>query len=463
MKLSELKTEVSELAFGYFMAGELDEDWLINQLNAGALPARFNDYRRIVDLRLTLDEQVVDFVENLERQLRSVKTETRRVRSRDRDAVKGHVNWSETFQERNTRAPRDRTLFVTQQRTEEHDIHENLVLKKFLSILHKTVDDLEDFNQSWVYSRWRRNGKDLIAQVKRLFKRNVHLNRITTPEPPLPSDRMIQRTKTSRRGFYREAAGLLELRNDLFSGDRRALETLYDGTIIEPPRERLLELFALLHLLRVLEDSVAENRGSVERIERGRNSIAEVGNPPIYLYHNSSAKDRGLVFPSAPQLNNTDHCHDNKQTEEEWQARAARIDERRKEASTAFWGTDRAWTNRPDGILFRPADEGSDRFADELLLIEVKDSTVKNTINRGIQELLEYLAYATKDGNQPKFLFPDGPKQGAFGGRVHGLLVVQDVGDSYPKESVEGPIEIVQAADLESKLPDIVDEVFGSP
>jgi len=466
MDEATLRREVSELAFGYVMEGELSEDWLGDQFAPAAIPERFREYERLVNLHVALDKEVAALARHLDEHLRNIKTETKRQRHRSRDMIDGHIDWPRTYQERNNRAPNDRTLFVTERRTTAYDIPENVVLKKLLSLLYETVTEMGQLQYDWVTARWPEGDESTIEEFKRLYDRNVHLNRITTPEPPKPTDRMIQAAKSSRTAFYRTAAQKLEWRNELLEGRVNALESLFDSGIIEPSADRLFELFVVFELLKALESATAAT-SRIRPIEGGSEALGQIGDPPVYVYQESSAADRNLRFPSMPVPESEtveSYAYQSAQTSDEWLRRSQAVSYWTEETKADLWGTDSdSYTGRPDAILIRPHGDKTTATEIDILIVEVKNSTAKKTINQGISQLLRYLAYATITAqSSPKFLFPQSSSESLFVNSSRGLLVVQDLEQEANTQAVQTPISIVQASNLRTRLPDLLSNVFAT-
>ena len=461
MDVQTLRRELAELAFGYFMSGELSEDWLGEQLAPDWLPVRFHEYSRLVDLHLALDPSIIQFVDGLSKNLRQIKTETRREQHQGRDAIEGHINWQSTYQARHNKAPGDRSLFVTERRTEAFDIPENLVLKKLLSVVHETTTDLNKANAKWVSRCWGEVADTSLDEFNRLYSSNVYLGRIPTPGPTAPPERMIQRTKSARRMFYRDTAELLEWRRALLAGNQTALRTLFESGVIQPNEDTLFELFAVLSVLRGLDARFGE-RVPVRPLEGGGEALAQIGEPPVYLYHNSAAIDQGLRFPSLPVWADDNHEYQNERTSNEWLARSQAVSVWSEKIQTQIWGEEADHTGRPDCILFQPAAPEDERFVESILVVEVKNSTSKETISSGISETLRYLAYASKTAGDTEFLFPDTDVENAFGRQVNGLLVIQDLGDERELPiAIDGPISIVEVSDLSADLPLILENAFN--
>lgn len=77
MDRAELIDAVSEDLFAYVMHGEISEQQITTQLKPTGLDERFESFDALVDLHFLLRPAVVDFVEKLPAQLRSIKTQTK--------------------------------------------------------------------------------------------------------------------------------------------------------------------------------------------------------------------------------------------------------------------------------------------------------------------------------------------------------------------------------------------------
>lgn len=454
MDIETVKAEVSELAFGYLMAGQLSKDWLGDQVVPDGLPERYRQYDALVDLHVTIHPEVASFVQNLRPKLRGVKTETRREKHRSRDEIEGRIDWPETRRRRNHEAPGDQTLFVTDRRTEAYDIPENLVLKKLLSIVHRSLRQLEDVDFEWVQKSWAsgEGEADEIREFRSMYRRNVHLNRIPTPTGSRPTERSIRRAASARQPMYRDAARLLEWRNQLQKGRQRAIRALFDSTIVEPAQHRLFELFVLFRVLDALEGHF-EERSRIGPVSKGANRIAALGEPPCYLYHDSSVPDRDITFSTrVPESTSVvERSVEASQSDREWSHRSRDVGNWTEAIRSQYHGS--SGGGRPDAIVLQPG-EGSADPVGAGLIVEVKHSSRSTKVDEGIADLLRYIAYAT-DGEHGDFVFPRTDSGDAFGDHVHGLLVIDDV-EGRSSVDIDGPIEIVQASNLERRLPGIV-------
>ena len=278
MKKTELLESLTGDIVTYVMHGEFPEEQLAAELKHEGLDERFRDYELLMDLHFILKPEVVDFVANLPERIRSIKTQTRNFSHTQRGSIDGKINWSSTIKQRYSGNPGDTSLFVTENRTEDYDIDENIVLKKLLSVIYHTLQEAREYLQEdyeWVNERWRKNS-DLIEEMEKIFERDVHVKRIKEPEEYEPTDRMLNTAENSRQGLYREAAGLLEERKKIFSGDEDALEEMLQDTAITPDdEETLLELFVLFRFISTIENIESEEF-NLETLESGSQKVASI-------------------------------------------------------------------------------------------------------------------------------------------------------------------------------------------
>lgn len=442
MNREELLDRLTEDVLAYVMHGAFPEHHLAQELAPSELDERFHDYERLVRLHFVLRPDVVDFVESLPRRLRSVKTQTENVSRVTRGNVDGRINWSATVRERHSRNPNDRSLFVCENRTESYDVDENVVLKRLLALVHDTLGECEEYlarDYEWVNERWR-GDPDLVETMRDVFRRNVHVTRIRRPEEYEPTERMLQRASESRQEVYREAARLLARYRETLAGDREAIAELLEQTAITPDDdETLFELYVLFRYIGVVEE-LSNGRFELRTIETGSQEVARLDHEDrsIVVYHDSAARAHDLRFVS-----------DVDDKDPEALSRTERIQhESGRLTDEYFLGDGRTrTTGRPDVIVL----EIDDGETAEYLITEVKYSSRRETIQRGVKETLEYLAFL-RDGDD--LVHED---DAVFGSGWNGVLVVQDV-DEAETRSVEDQrlLRILQASELDDGLRTVV-------
>jgi len=446
MRRDELIEGLSQDVLAYVMHGSFPEQQVVEELRPDALDTRFDDYESLVRLHFVLRPDVVDFVERLPRRLRSIRTETESVSNTSRGQVDGRIDWNRTVRERYSRNPKDRSLFVCENRAENYDTDENVVLKRLLALIYETLEDcahLFDREYDWVTDRWREQ-RDLVDVLRNVFERNVHVSRIRDPTEYEPTDRMLQRAESARSDLYREAARLLRGYRESLAADADAVaELLRETTITPDDEETLLELYVLFRYVSAVE-SLDESAFTIRTIESGSQEVArlEHGNRELLLYHDSSARDRGLSF--VPE--------EFERSREEL-SRAGLVQREAQSVAEAYFEDRelRQSTGRPDVIVLEIREE--DRR--EYLVTEVKNSTNYDTVRSGIKETLEYLAFLRQDED---LVFDD---DRPFGTGWNGVLVIQDLeGEETADLDEQESIRILQASEVEERLARVLEEVL---
>ncbi|OAQ53654.1 hypothetical protein HTG_05185 [Natrinema mahii] len=448
MNRDELLDQLTEDVLAHVMRGSFPERELAQSIKPEQLDERFEEYELLLDLHFVLKPDVVAFVRELSSHLRSIRTETQTVSRTRRGTVDGRINWGSTIKKRYSEHPRDRSVFVCDNRSIDYDIPENIVLKRLISIIHTTIREAEEYlrgEYDWVRETWKGN-ENLIDELQRIVERNVHIRRIRDPDTYEPTERMRTTAANSRQEVYREAASLLKSRERLFDGNADEIRSLLDETAIAPDdQDSLFELFVLFRFVATLE-RLQESQPEFKTIATGRQEVARFdGDKEIALYHDNSAADRNLSFVAVP-----DEDQDELSRTDEVQLTAREI------ASDYFDRDFRNHTGRPDVIVLEIISESDDQH--EYLIVEVKNSTNTDTIRRGIKETLEYLAFLRVNED---YVF-GGDDDDYFGSGWNGLLIVQDLDDETASlEAQSGnPVTILQAAELEEKLAAILQNLL---
>ena len=431
MDRDELIESLTSDVLAYVMGGSFPDRHFAQEIKPEGLDERFDEFEKLVRLHFLLQPDVVDFVERLPETLRSIKTQTKNVSRISRGTVDGRIDWGATVQERYSRNPGNNALFVCEHRSESYD-----------TLSECAVYFERDYE--WVTERWKDNS-ELVEQMQRIFERNVHVRRIRSPEDYEPTERMLQRAAESRQDVYRTAASLLRDYRAMMEGDPDAMKQLLSQTAITPDDdETLFELFVLFRYISVIEE-LSTDEFTLRTIESGSQEVARLSNADgesIVLYHDNSAKDRGISFVSdigdkeRAELSRTETIH-----REAYRTANAYFDD--SEFTTA--------TGRPDVIVLEI--DRAERT--EYLITEVKHSTRPETIRSGIKETLEYLAFLRNGGD----LVHDGDEM--FGSGWNGVLVTQDMESVETAELHEQrSIRILQASELEEKLETVLQRVL---
>lgn len=445
MNRGALIEQLSEDILTYVMHGSFPDEHLATEIKPDALDERFYEYEMLVRLHFILDPDVISFVESLPSRIRSIKTQTKRVSNESRGGLDGQINWTKTLKRRHSRNPGDNSLFVCENRTENYDIDENIVLKQLLSIIHSTIEECEEYlmqDYEWVTGRWKES-EDLVQMMREIFERNVHVTRIREPEAYEPTPRMIERATESRNEIYQDASHLLRRYQRTLKGDETEIRRLLDRTAITPDDdETLFELFVLFRYIEAIEE-LSDDRFQLRTITSDSQEVATMADEDteIVIYHDNSARDRGLSF-----LSDVPDKDPGNLSRTEFVEREARVVTDNYFVDRSF----RTTTGRPDVIVLEVQSETNTEY----LITEVKYSTRPETIQQGIRETLEYLAFL-RDGDNLVH-----KEQEYFGSGWNGVLVVQDI-DEQETASLEEQrsIRILQASELESQLTEVLERI----
>lgn len=440
MEREDLIEQLAEDILSYVMSGTISETAVTSGLTHTGLDDRFEDYEMLLDLHFILKPKVLSFIRKLPDRLRTLRTETQSVSSTRRGTVDGRIDWGKTIGTRYREAPGDRSLFVVENRSVDYDIPENLVLKYIVTQIYSTLrsaDDYLDQEYEWVRRTWGTD-PDLVEELTAIVERNVHVRRIRSPEEYEPTERMVGRAQQARESIYREAAVLVEDYWAIHRGEEDAIEELLSQTTITPSSEnRLFELYVFFRFVNALE-KVHGRPLKVGTIDSNRDSIVSFDDYDLDVFFDQSGPE-GLRFGSRPEESGEGFTRF-----EDVHFQAERV------SNKYFMSDMEARTKRPDifGLVNADNPDEADYF-----VIEVKNSKREKTIQRGIKETLEYLAFLK---HRDEYVF-DEPSY--YGQGVRGVLVIQDLEkDTLPvAQQHKLPIRILQASSLEETLPDIME------
>lgn len=450
MKPEELIDEVAENLELYVLSGELDSDAIGGALAEAAFGERIVGFDDLLILHYLLESDTVAFAEELRPRVRELRTGTSTEENITHSEISSRIDWSKTIRERYSRDPDDRTLFVTQSRYEEYDLDENIVLRALLQRLDAGLETWEDELAKYDWGdRW---GEQLLNRTRQTIEGNVNLNRIRDPKTGEPTAAMLETASRSRHALYREAAERYLRYEELLSTDvdQELLTELLSNTLIIPTDSgqstdqqysTLFELYVLFSVIETLEEILGTD-GKLAPIKRNRNAVGtfELDNGDrILVFYEQAAGSEDFSF-----LGSTTDLDAESVTRHE-----ATRTRTREVVGDLFDTGSQVKTKRPD-VLVAHEHEGS-IDPQRSLVVEVKyqgsGRSGKETVERGVRELLEYLAYMRHDGD----LVFGGPSADDWLGTENGLLVIDD--DDRLNTSVDNhPIRITQARSLTDSL-----------
>ena len=399
---------------------------------------------------------VVDFMRQLEERIRRMKTTTLPQSREYHGEVRGRIDWQGTVKTRARKGRLDEPVFVCSEPEEHYNIDENLVLKRLLTVIHEIVtEDLAyavenpegyEWLSAWTSSideSSSRNEEPAADMLKRVYERNVYLQRINVDERAV-TDRVIESVKRSRSTFYQESAELLDRYRQLMRHELDAEEArdILNHTVIAPEKtETLFELYWVFRLLDAFDTAqyrvLADWRKSPSTVARW-----EQGESRFVLSHDSAGE--ALTFHEklqSQEIESNGYLFRLNEVLTRWQSLSEELLDR--------GGSNSLWGGRPDIVLERFEENVDGEWVVEDVFIgEVKYTQNIDYAATGLRELLEYMAFVRHAGGNKEYV--EDAEHVLESVTVRGLLFTDDLnGDTTNAD--EG-VRIVQYPDS----PDVV-------
>jgi hypothetical protein len=429
-ELAPLRKEIGEYLFQYLKEGAIPENRIIGQLlpeEADIPKDKINSFDQVIDIHFLMQDEVTEFIDQLEYRLRTIKTETKSRKITNKGEIDGKVDWESTIKKRYSENPKDNSLFVINDKKENHDIDRNILLKYYLQELIRVFNNVRPIieDKSWAERKWGLNdGQSKIQALRNITKDNVHLERIREVKDYEPTERMIEKAEKSRREIYREAARGIKQREKYRQG--RELDQLL-GTIIQPDEDTILELgliFTTIDYLLSLNDEYELEPikdDSSTHLPIARIDLTE--NKEIHIYHDKTSPSTRF------------RSYD---PEEAGKRQKASRSQYRQIIKEYLDVNSRDASKRPDMVV----ELRQDGELVDLLLGEVKNRSSEEGIKDGVSDLMDYLAYA-ENSDSDNWIF--NVDQEKFGTGVNGILFTRSLENVEDKElGPEHPLEVVQ-------------------
>lgn len=355
-----------------------------------------------------LEVGIVDFVELLHQEMRSIKACIEPQGVLRKEEITGRIDWGMTQKARSRFDERRNDLFVCDENEKDYDLAENIVLKHLLRIILEIVEEeiifAQDKRYPWAEVWFQKD--DLLSVLRDVFHKNIYLQRINDEDVPI-SDRMLSKASRSRKSLYKNAALLLIRYRALmsFQFNQEEAKCLLKNTFIEPESEDLLfELYWTIEIAKLFP----ARRYNI--IRPGSDVFAEwvSEGQTITLYHDSCGgfEFGGIMSGLEGLLIEQDNFlgRDLKSIEKYCEMTNKR-------------GI--SWNGRPDIIVIKKGPLGDMKG---VIICEVKYTSNVEYALHGLRELLDYLAHMKGQGKY--FIEHDDLFEGLK--NIHGVLFVAD-------------------------------------
>ena len=343
----------------------------------------------LVNPRENKNTNVIQFIRKLPQRVRNIKTVNKKERTTYKGEVRGRIDWNRTIKKRYSQQPGDKSIFVCSSPTKEYNIDENLVLKKLLYKIYEVLSYKEwekamEKEYKWIKEWIGKEGEKgirLVEELKKIFRRNVHIKRIKDAEEYEVTDKMIQKTKKSRSKLYREAAYLLEFHNQLMKEGVKGegIKEVLNG--IEPPKSTLFELYGTFKIINQMKEGVSLKPLSAI----GDNQVAEIEkeNKIIKIFHDSIGDLKFQVRKSEVESAEASGIM-KKYKENKLSLNKIENKLEDKESNMIYSG-------RPDIVIEEFEKNSKNKKPERVYIGEVKCTSKKKTALTGLKELLEYM------------------------------------------------------------------------
>ncbi len=375
----ELVDKVAPEMAAYLRKGCINPDLIEDNLSYVGID-RIQDLESILKIHFVLTDEVVDYIKALPERVRRIKTESKKQMVESKGEIRGSIDWSRTLPRRQI----DGSVFICHNPTRNYDVPENIVLKELLSVIYEVLEyDLkkpiqEDYN--WLK---KLRDEERINQLKNIFNRNVHINRISQPVEYGATDRDISVAENSRKELYVDSASLLlkyrrMIELDL---DEEEIKKLLDETLILPGEvHKLFEFYAIFSYLKILGREY-----EVRPIRAGASPIAEFVEDDLVVavYHDNTGNMRfyGDIEELKDEECTIEHLEQYRRSVVE---HADIIKGFLDEVKGSFY------SGRPDMLI----EYRRDGVLERLVIGEFKYSRGKQTFSKGLKELSEYIHFA---------------------------------------------------------------------
>lgn len=413
-----LLKDISDDLIIYLKSGKLSPRPFLNKLNLNI--DRIEDLLKIHFLLLP---EVREYILNLPILIRNLKTSTSFTRTINQGEIRGSIHWQETLNRRLNSNYKDPTLFVCNEIDKWYNTKENIVLKEFIETLYNIIF-VDISMDKFVHYSWYASGQDINNIVKQIYEKNVYINRINI-EGVHVTDRMVEDVTKDRNILYSTAAQLLQKYRNLMNLnlDVTMAKELFERTFIEIADENtLFELYWIINIIR--ENAIDEKMYIVD----GTNNIVASWQDDEFLYkiyHDSTGSNNLSFNIGFDEVEGSDNEYLNRKIKA--------INSTKTIAKSLFNNinfSDNFWSGRPDILIEICRKDTNDLV--KIIIGEVKYTTNKNYIIKGLEELLEYIYFIKENHINSKYIF-ENPSSTID---VEGILFVDKVDIDYKSSLV---------------------------
>lgn len=340
---------------------------------------RFSNLEDILKIHFILSDKVMDYIMNLEKNMRNIKSSTKLETELFTGQVKGSIDYNKTMQYRYNNNYKDKTKFVGIVASKQFNTKENKVLKTTIELIYNIIN-LDIGMERFEKFEWFKNGECITNIIKNIYRGNVYISKIDVSDV---TDKMIEDVSKNRQVIYRNSALLLKFYKALMKRDRCEISKLFSSTFIEiEDEDRVFELYSIFKYLKHNFPREKTKYNVLDGTEEYL-AVVEEGDYKYLVYHDSTGPDE-ISF-------NIDKSEIEKSENEFLKKKIKVLDEKtliytqleNKKSSSSIW------RGRPDLLIVKLLE----KKIIEITIGEAKYTTSKNYMYKGLEELLEYMNY----------------------------------------------------------------------
>lgn len=402
-------SQIEEELLFYFKEGYINPRSILNIDGI-----KFSQFSDIINIHFFISNEVEEFILSL-RTLKGRKNSIEPSFEEHSNRVKGAISWQKTFEYRHNNSCKS-SIYVCENPTKFYGTNENIVLKKAIELLFNLAYKELGLDRFFNY-QWFSNGETLLKILKETYLEDPQINNIDI-NTKIINDRMIKEAMKSRKKIYRDAAHILLSYKKLWMKNSKELIYLFSKTYIEI--QELDTIFELYVIIKYIEKNFSIDKHTynvVDGKEEYLLSIVDSLENTYEVYHDKTAVNY-LSFNIGINEIDYDHWYPYK-----IQKIYEDLNNFRKYNGSLPNNT--FWRGRPDLIIIKTNNK---KEMKEIIIGEIKCTTSKNYMYKGLYELLEYLNFMRLKNIENDYVC------------IRGLLFVESI--RMQKKSIEN-IEII--------------------
>lgn len=347
---------------------------------------RFNNIHDILKIHFILSEEVNEYVLDLEKNIRNIKTSTHIEKNIFHGEIRGSIDWNMTIQHRVNTLYKDKTKFACDNVDKLFDTKENIVLKRAISIIYNIIHKelrMDRFNKRL----WYENGHKLSKIIFDIYKSNIYIRKIDISKVKI-TDKMISDVSKNRNKIYRDSAKIVKLFRDIMDFKKEHINNLFTKTFIDMnDTNEVFELYCIFKYLRN-EFSIEDIKFNIVDGDEDCLANLEDQHHKYKIYHNKTGVGYLNFLINISEVEDSDNVFLIKKIKSLEKKSNIYNKLENKNISDIFWG------GRPDLLILKI--NKKDENIEGIVIGEIKYTNNKTYMYQGLEELLEYI-YFLKD------------------------------------------------------------------